>query len=278
LSVHWYPGHMRKARRTIREHLRACDVVLEVLDARIPYTSRNPDLNALLGSKPRVVVLNKEDLADRVATSRWVRILEAGGHPAVPVCALDGTGIGELVRKVRRVLEVAGSVAAGRTPRAMVVGIPNVGKSALINALTGRRVAATGRRPGITRGKQWIRVGPYFELLDTPGILWPRLGDAEVGFKLAAVGAVKEEVLPVREAALWLVEWLRRYHPVSLEARYGAAHLSGAEMLQHVAHRRGFLLPGGRPDEDRAARAVLKDFREGHLGLVTLDLPDALGE
>jgi len=269
---------MRKARRTIREHLRACDVVLEVLDARIPYTSRNPDLNALLGSKPRVVVLNKEDLADRVATSRWVRILEAGGHPAVPVCALDGTGIGELVRKVRRVLEVAGSVAAGRTPRAMVVGIPNVGKSALINALTGRRVAATGCRPGITRGKQWIRVGPYFELLDTPGILWPRLGDAEVGFKLAAVGAVKEEVLPVREAALWLVEWLRRYHPVSLEARYGAAHLSGAEMLQHIAHRRGFLLPGGRPDEDRAARAVLKDFREGQLGLVTLDLPDAFGE
>lgn len=278
MSIHWYPGHMQKARRTIREHLRACDVVLEVLDARIPHTSRNPDLNLLLGRRPRVVVLNKADLAEPAATRRWVEIINAGGHPAVPVRALDGSGVPSLVRQVRRVLDVSGSVAAGRMPRAMVVGIPNVGKSALINALAGRRVVGTGRGPGTTRGKQWIRVGSYFELLDTPGILWPRLGDAEVGYRLAAVGAIKEDVLPVREVALWLIEWLRRHHPLSLETRYGTGDLPGAEMLQHIARRRGLLLPGGQLDEDRAALAILKDFREGRLGLITLDLPDMPGE
>lgn len=277
LSINWYPGHMRKARRTIREHLRACDIALEVLDARIPYTSRNPDIDELLHALPRVVVLNKTDLADPVATRAWVAIINKQGHAAVPVRALDGSGIPHLVQEVRRVLEAGGRTPRGRMPRAVVVGIPNVGKSALINALAARHVVPTGRRPGITRGKQWIRVGPYFELLDTPGILWPRLGDREAGYKLAAVGAIREEVLPVREVALWLVKWLATHQPRRLAARYDVLGAPPDEILIHIAQRRGFLLPGGQPDEDRAALAVLKDFRDGRLGRVTLDLPEEAG-
>lgn len=277
MSVNWYPGHMRRTRRTIREHLRLCDGAFEVLDARVPEASRNPDLAELLGCLPRVVVLNKADLADPVATRRWVELFSRKGYPAVPVQARDGRGIQELVRHMRQVLQEADRVPQGRLPRVMVVGIPNVGKSALINALAARHVAPTGRRPGITRGKMWIRVGPHFELLDTPGILWPRLGDVEVGYKLAAVGAIKDEVLPAEKVVLWLISWLAVHYPRCLQERYGISGVPGDDMLRRIAHRRGLLLAGGEPDEERAALAVLKDLREGRLGRITLDLPGEFG-
>lgn len=263
MTIQWYPGHMTKARRQIQEALALVDGLLEVVDARVPVSSRNPVLLELT-DKPRLIVLTKMDLADPEKTSQWLEYWQSRGEQAVAVNLLAGTGVGRLRGLVRRTFS-----GLKRQPRLMVVGIPNVGKSALINALTGRRAAQVGARPGITRGKQWLS-GKGMLLLDSPGILWPKFEDQEVARRLAAVAAIRDEVLDQTALANWLLAWLEQHYPQGLLERYGSLDLETA--LEEIGRRRGCLLPGGEIDLDQAAALVLKDFRTGKLGAVTLDL------
>lgn len=263
-----YPGHMAAARRALREHLSLVDVVLEVLDARVPASSRNPDLARLLGNKDRVLVLNKEDLADPDLTAVWLGVLRREGWPVLAVSAATGAGVASIT-------DACAGVAAARpvrrwrkTLRLMVAGMPNVGKSRLINVLVGRRVARTGKEPGVTRGRQWLRLAPGLELLDLPGVLYPGLKNPGVLWRLAAVGILESEENET-EVAEKVLAWLTLWYPGQVAARYGGAEGG----LEEVARRRGFLLPGGAPDLRRAASHVLKDFREGKLGRCTLDRP-----
>ncbi|RPF46800.1 ribosome biogenesis GTPase A [Thermodesulfitimonas autotrophica] len=269
MDIHWYPGHMAKARKLIRESLKLVHVIFELLDARIPRSSRNPDIAALLAGKPRVVILNKTDLADPAETRLWAERLVAEGTPVVQLDSFTGRGFGKIPRAVRE------AAAPGRTGtiRGMVVGIPNVGKSTFINRLAGQKAAATGARPGVTRGKQWIRVAPGIELLDTPGVLWPRFDDREVALKLAATGALKEEAIDCEAVALWLLDWIRAEYPGVLKRRYQLAALPADShmLLETIGLKRGLVVAGGRVDRFKAAVALLKEFREGRLGRFTLD-------
>lgn len=269
MKIHWYPGHMAKARRLIRESLKLIQVVFELLDARIPHSSRNPDIETLLQNKPRIVILNKADLADPAETRLWVEKLAAEETPVVQLDSVTGRGFGKIPGVVRAV------ATPGKTGtiRGMVVGIPNVGKSTFINRFAGQKAAATGARPGVTRGKQWIRVAPGIELLDTPGVLWPRLDDQEVAFKLAATGALKEEVIDCEAVALWLLDWLKAHYPGVLKRRYNLVALPADSnvLLEAIGLKRGLVVTGGRVDRFKAAVALLKEFREGQLGRFTLD-------
>lgn len=263
MTIQWYPGHMTKAKRMIEEALKLVDGVLEVVDARVPQSSRNPNLQDLT-AKPRPIVLSKVDLADPAKTEEWLGYWRSQGEKAVGVNLLQGQGVSRLRSLVARTF-----AGTKRLPRLMVVGIPNVGKSALINALTRRRAAQVGARPGITRGKQWLS-GEGMLLLDSPGILWPKFEDQEVAKRLAAVGSIRDEVLDQTGLASWLLEWLSEYYPQRLSERYGRLGLGNA--LEEIGRRRGCLLSGGKVDLNQAAALVLKDFRTGKLGAVTLDL------
>jgi len=281
MPVQWFPGHMARAGRQIREKLKYCDAVFELRDARIPRSSANPLLDRLLGEKPRVVILNKADLADPSLTRAWIAALTAEGHPALKVDAVRGAGIGSVTRALR-------AIPPGRLParllrplRLMAVGIPNVGKSSFINRLVGQRAARTGRQAGVTRGPQWIRIARDIELLDMPGILWPKVEDQETGLKLAVCGAVKDDVFEAVEAAEWLLGWLLANNGAALRRRFNLPALprDGGELLSLIAIRRGLVVQGGRPDTEKAAVALLKEFREGRLGRYTLDRPpDLAGE
>ncbi len=276
MSVQWYPGHMAKTKRLIREQLRLCDLVFELADARIPRSSRNPVLNELTVHKPRILILTKPDLADPALTREWLESFRAQGIPALKFNAVRGgeAGVRNVMSMVRDLLESPAGNRA-RAYRAMTVGIPNVGKSSFINRLTGQRVAHTGKIPGITRGKQWIRVNRWIELLDTPGTLWPKLDSPALGFKLAVTGAVREEVFSRQEVAGWLVSWMTRNCPRALRQRYDLPAVPGdvADVLEVVGRKRGLLLPGGKVDHEKTAAILLKDFREGTFGRITLDIP-----
>ncbi|HIE11994.1 MAG TPA: ribosome biogenesis GTPase YlqF [Desulfotomaculum sp.] len=269
MQAHWYPGHMARTRRMIRENLKLVQVVFELIDARIPRSSRNPEIDSLLGAKARILVLNKADLADPPQTRAWAAALAAGGVPVVQLDSTSGRGFGKVPRIIRE------TVKQGRTGkiRGMVVGIPNVGKSTFINRFAGQRAVPVGARPGITRGKQWVRVAPGIELLDTPGVLWPRLADREAGLKLAATGAVKEEAVETEEVSLWLLGWLKENYPGALKRRYRLIALPAdtGMLLEAIGIRRGLVGPGGQVDRFRAAVVLLKEFREGRLGRFTLD-------
>lgn len=281
MEIQWYPGHMAKAKRLIQENLGLIDVVIELVDARIPYSSRNPDMQHLLSRRPRIIVLNKNDLADPEKTRAWCDYFERQGIPALALNSLAGRGIERVVSIASSLLEdkMESLKARGfrdRPIRAMVVGIPNVGKSAFINALTRRSVARVGEKPGLTRGKQWIRIGEDFELLDTPGILWPKFEDPEVGFKLAVTGAVSDLVYDVEEVGAQLVLLLSRAAPQALASRYRLEKLAGSleeayQLLRDIGARRGYLHTGGEVDTVKAAYLVLHEFREGKIGQITLD-------
>lgn len=262
MTIQWYPGHMTKAKRMIEEALKLVDGVLEVVDARVPVSSRNPDLQELT-TKPRIMVLTKIDLADPAKTKQWLDFWQSQGEKAVGVNLLQGQGVGRLRGLVARSFS-----GLKRLPRLLVVGIPNVGKSALINALTRRRGAQVGARPGVTRGKQWLS-GRGMLLLDSPGILWPKFEDQETAKRLAAVAAIRDEVLDQTELAFWLLAWFSQHYPEALQARYGS--LDAQNPLEEIGRRRGCLLSGGEVDLHQAAALVLKDFRSGRLGAVTLD-------
>lgn len=272
---------MAKAKRLVTENLKLVDVVIELLDARIPASSRNPDINEITGAKPKLVVLNKSDLADPDLTGRWVNIFKQAGTPALAVDSTSGRsvrGVPALVRQLAAPV-MARLKSAGRRPRAvrcMVLGIPNVGKSFLINKLADRRAAKTGYKPGVTRGQQWIKVDGSIDLLDTPGILWPKLAEPEAAFRLAVTGAVKEEVFNIYDVAVRLTKWLAVNRPEALKERYKLKELPGeTEALLHlVGTSRGFIGAGGVVDLPKSAYNVLKEFREGKFGRFTLDPPE----
>lgn len=279
MDINWYPGHMAKARRMMEESLRAVDFVIEVCDARIPRSSRNPDFDSLFRTKARVVVLNKTDLADPARTRLWLKWHAERGTPAIEFVATQRKGREALLRmiqdaaaeKVRRMAERG----AKKTVRALVAGIPNTGKSALINALAGSAPARTGDRPGVTRGRQLIRITPWMELVDTPGVLWPKLDDHEGALNLAFTGAIKEEIMDPYRLALELIRALAVQYPGAIRERYKIEgdNSEAAEAVIAIARKRGCLMAGGEPDEERAARLVLDEMKAGKLGRLTMETP-----
>lgn len=274
---------MAKARRLLVESLRAVDVVIEILDARIPASSRNPLIEELAGRRPVMVVLNKSDLADPALTARWVGFFRAAGREAAGVDSTTGRGTGEVIEGVKKLYAPAADRQAAqgrrpRPPRCMVAGIPNVGKSLFINRLAGRRATRAEDRPGVTRGRQWVVLREGLELLDTPGILWPKIDTPQAAFRLAVTGAIKEEVFDVVELAGQFLSWLAERHPEILTVRYAfdpsaVAAASPGELLAALGEKRGFIGRGGVVDLNKAARHLLKEFREGKLGRLTLEEP-----
>ncbi|SMP47119.1 ribosome biogenesis GTPase YlqF [Anoxynatronum buryatiense] len=279
MSINWYPGHMKKTESLLKEQLQLVDLVLELLDARIPYSSSNPKLANLLQHKKRIVVLNKVDLADEYMNKQWQAYFQQQGLEVIQVNATR-SGINRLVQEsVDKVFkEKAAQLKArgrnSRPARVMVVGIPNVGKSTLINQLAGKGSAKTGDKPGVTRGKQWIRVHDRIELLDTPGILWPKFEDAATGIRLAQTGAIRDEIVDQQELAWNLLQTLQIHYPLLLEARYGGDVTQPlTDYIDSIGQARGCLLKAGEIDYQRIARILLEEFRSGKLGRITLEKP-----
>ncbi len=283
MNIQWYPGHMTKTRRQMEADLKHVDIVVEIVDARIPISSRNPDIDAICGNKPRIVMLNRADQADPQLTRTWADYFNKTlGIPAAAADSRAGTGVGQMAALARSALkeQIAcwkekGQV--GRPIRAMVVGVPNVGKSTFINKAAKRKSAKTGDRPGVTRGKQWVSVDSGLELLDTPGILWPKFEDETTGLHLAFTGAVKDEVTDLEGLACALLELLRDRYPQAVKERYKVAELEGRqgwELLEDCAKNRGMRISGGEVDTERMAKLLLDEFRGGKLGRFTLEAPE----
>lgn len=282
LNIQWFPGHMTKAGRMIEENVKLVDLVCEILDARIPAASRNPDIDSLTGSKPRLVILNRVDLADPSLTARWREHYKRNGLSVLETDAKSGKGVSAFPNAVRaalrdKIAQYEAKGQAGRPLRVMVLGIPNVGKSTFINKACGRKAAAVSDRPGVTRGRQWISVDRGLELLDTPGILWPKFDSQEVGELLAVTGAVKDDVLDRETLAANFLVRLMRLYPEALKARYKLTPESGSagwELLETAAKNRGFLAGRGEYDTERMSAVLLDEFRAGKLGRMTLEAPD----
>ena len=279
-QLNWYPGHMAKAKRIIMENLKLVDVVIELLDARIPRSSANPILKDLIGTKPHLIALNKIDLADSAVNGKWEEYFSSLGKPVVKINSLNGKGIRQLVTKADELAKVktakfASKGAKPRNARVMIVGIPNVGKSSLINRLSGSASLKTADKPGVTRAKQWIKIKNNLDLLDTPGILWPKFEDPEVGLNLAFTGAISDEVYDIEQAAQLLLWRLKDRYEKNIAERYKVAEMpqTSEELFELVGRKRGFLQKGGVIDTEKTAIAVLKDFRAGKLGNISLEEP-----
>ena len=289
MNIQWYPGHTTKTRRMIAEQLRNVDAVCEILDARIPVSSRNPDVDQLTAGKPRLVVLNRVDQADPEATKRWAAYFRSRGHAVLESNAKGGAGTARFAAAIRELLAdklrvYAEKGQAGRVVRVMILGIPNVGKSTFINKVAGRKTARTEDRPGVTRSKQWVPIDRGLELLDTPGILWPKLDDQDVGLHLAFTGAVKDEILDTETLGCHLMAYLAEKYPEALKTGYKLPALPeregeendvafGYRLLEAAGRRRGFLISGGEVDTERMAKILLDEFRSGKLGRFTLEVP-----
>lgn len=281
MNIQWYPGHMTKTRRQIEADLKQVDAVCEIVDARIPMSSRNPDIDSICANKPRIIVLNRSDLADPDATKRWLNWFRSRGMAALATDCKSRKGISGFQPAVRSVLQekIQRDAAKGmnRPLRVMIVGIPNVGKSTLINQISGRKGAKAENRPGVTRGKQWVTVDNGLLLLDTPGILWPKFEDPNVGMKLAYTGAVKENIMDNEELACHLMEVLWRYYPDTIKARYKVdmpQDTPGYELLEEAGRKRGFLLARGEINTERMAKVLLDEYRSGKLGHLTFEEPE----
>ena len=281
MSIQWYPGHMTKTRRQIEADLKQVDAVCEIVDARIPMSSRNPDIDTICGQKPRVIVLNRMDLADPAATKRWAEYFKRKGMSVVCTDCKSRKGIADFAPAVRIACKekIQRDRARGmnRAVRLMVVGIPNVGKSTLINQISGRKGAKAENRPGVTRGKQWVTVDSTLQLLDTPGILWPKFEDMTVGLKLAFTGAINDEAIDREQVVAVFLETMAKLYPERLRERYKLIDElpeQPMELLEMVGRKRGCLVKGGAVDLDKAQRIVFTDFRSGKLGVVSLDVPE----
>ena len=280
-NIQWFPGHMTRTKRQIQSQLKLIDAVAVILDARVPYSSCNPDLRGIINNKPRMVILNKCDMADQNETKKWIKAFKDRGIYAVAVDCKSGRGLNMFIPTVKNLLadkikswESKGMT--GRTIKVMVVGIPNVGKSSFINRMAKQNRAKVEDRPGVTRGNQWFTIGKGFELLDTPGVLWHKFDDKQVGERLAYIGSVKDEILDTEHLAGRLLEYLRDNNMEQLCARYKIdgekiADLQGYEILEAVGKKRGMLVTGGEVNTERAAAAVLDEFRNATLGKITLD-------
>ena len=281
MNIQWFPGHMTKARRMIEENVKLIDAVCEIVDARIPASSRNPDIEELTRGKPRLIVLNRTDLADPAVTDRWIAHYRAEGQHSIKTNARDGQGISGLPAAIRSLLrekleENAAKGQSGKPLRAMVLGVPNAGKSTFINKVSKKKAAKASDKPGVTRGKQWITVDNTLELLDTPGILWPKIDKPETGEALAFTGAVRDEIIDVEWLAARLMLRLRELYPEALTARYKFEidpEATGGDMLEAAARRRGFLISGGELDTLRMSNVLLDEFRGGVLGRMSLEHP-----
>lgn len=282
MNIQWFPGHMTKAQRMIEDNIKLVDAVCEVIDARIPRASRNPDIDRLAAGKPRLVILNRADLADPELTKRWKESFERQGMAVLETDARSGKGVGGFVSAVRRLLaeklrEYEAKGQSGRPLRVMILGIPNVGKSTFINKVAGRKAAAAGDKPGVTRGRQWINIDRSLDLLDTPGILWPKFDSQEVGELLAVTNAIKADVIDKETLGANFMLRLRSMYPAAIEARYKFtpdADANGFELLEQAAKKRGFLVSRGEYDIERMANTLLSEYHDGKLGRLTLELPD----
>ena len=277
MNIQWYPGHMTKAKRQMQEDLKLIDLIIELVDARVPLSSRNPDMDQLGQNKSRLILLNKADLADERQNEAWKEYFQSKGFYVVKVDSRNGAGM----KTIQNVIQEACKEKIerdrrrgikNRPIRAMVAGIPNVGKSTFINTFAGKACAKTGNKPGVTKGKQWIRLNKNVELLDTPGILWPKFEDQLVGIRLACVGSIKDDILNIEELALWLLEKLKKDYPGFLEKRYGISEEgSPLETLEAIAKARGCLKRGEELDYVKASGLIFDDFRGGKIGRITLE-------
>lgn len=279
ININWFPGHMAKAQRMIKEHLKLVDVVIELLDARIPYSSANPSIKDIIADKPRIIALNKADLADPKLTEQWIAKFRNQNIQVVAIDSMSGKGTKTLVSKVEqlakdKVNKLVNKGVNARAARAMILGIPNVGKSSLINRLLGTATVKTADKPGVTRGKQWIKISKNLELLDTPGVLWPKFQDIEVGLKLAFTGAINDEVYDMEKVMNAFLKIMRAEYPERLIERYNLKEelpQDSIEILEMIGAKRGCLRSGGIVDHEKARRIVLNEFRSSKLGLITLD-------
>ena len=281
MNIQWYPGHMTKTRRQIESDLKQVDAVCEIVDARIPVSSRNPDIDSICVNKPRVIVLNRIDLADPAATKIWAAYFKSKGYVVVCTDCKSRKGIADFTPAVRSAckekIERDQARGMNRPVRLMVVGIPNVGKSTLINQISGRKGAKAENRPGVTRGKQWVTVDAGLQLMDTPGILWPKFEDPQVGIRLAFTGASKDDVLDIEELACRLMELLNKFYPQTLKERYkveAPLETPGWELLEMAGRARGFLMARAEVNTERMAKVLLDEFRSGKLGKFTLEMPE----
>ena len=279
MHFQWYPGHMTKAKRAMQEDIKLIDVIIELVDARIPRSSKNPDIDSLAQGKSRILLLNKSDMADAAKTQAWISYYEKQGFLALAVNSKKKNELKQVNALVQKACEkkIERDRKRGiknRPVRAMIVGIPNVGKSTFINSLAGKAAAKTGNKPGVTKGKQWIRLNKQVELLDTPGILWPKFEDQTVGLRLALIGSIKDEVLQTEELAAELIRFLAANYPGVLENKYTiTAALDPYVMLGRIAESRHCLVRGNELDTEKAAMLLMDDFREGKLGRLTLEYP-----
>jgi ribosome biogenesis GTPase A len=278
VTIQWFPGHMAKARRQVTEKLKLIDVIIELLDARVPLSSRNPMIDEIVSHKPRLVLLNKADLADTRMTEKWQNYFENKGMMVLQIDSQSGKGVPKISDACKKLAEplLEKMKSRGMKPRAiraMIIGIPNVGKSTLINRLASKRIAATGDRPGVTKKQQWIKVGKEMELLDTPGILWPKFEDKEVGFRLAATGAIKDEIIDFQDVALYVVNYLRQFYPNMLKDRYKLEELDEdvVAIFEEIGRKRGYLSGGGHVDFDKSAEVILRELRSGKIGHITME-------
>ena len=281
MQFQWYPGHMAKAKKAMQEDIKLIDVIVELVDARVPYSSKNPDIDTLANGKSRVLVLNKYDLADSRVTDEWVKYYEDKGYFIAKANSKNGKG----VKSVNNIIQEACAQKIerdrrrgiiNRPLRAMVAGIPNVGKSTFINSFAGRACTKTGNKPGVTKGKQWIRLNKNVELLDTPGILWPKFEDQQSGLHLAFTGAIKDELYNIYELSILLIDFLDKNYPDAISSYYNTgtgSTSSGAETLNLIAKCRGCIKSGAEPDLDKAGKLLIDDFRAGKLGAITLERP-----
>ena len=272
-TIQWFPGHMAKAKREVSEKLKFVDIVFELVDARLPLSSRNPLLNQILQQKPRIILLNKADLADPKQTTQWIEYFKKQGITALAINAQESQGIKQIVPLAKAALKekIARDKARGLKPRAiraMILGIPNVGKSTLLNRLIGKKIAQTGNKPGVTKGQQWLKLGNELELLDTPGILWPKFDDEAIGMKLALTGAIKDQLLHLDDLTICGLDFFARFYPGHIQTRYAFADesLLGGELIMQLSQGLGF-----RDDYDRACERIIHDIRQGKLGRFTLD-------
>lgn len=279
LTIQWFPGHMAKTRRLMVDNLKLVDAVIEVTDARIPRSSRNPEMDSLVGRKPRIVLLNKCDAADDAVTAKWIESYRANGIPAIATDCKSGKNVSRIASLVNEVLK--DDIArwsqrgmTGRTVRLMIVGIPNVGKSSLINRLAGSKRAKVEDRPGVTKGKQWVAVSKDIELLDMPGVLWPKFEDRDVGLSLAFTGAVKDDIIDMETLACEFIGRIRALGLDAVSSRYGveiSEDMTDYEVLEAIGKKRGFLISGGEINTERAAIILLDEFRSGKLGKISLE-------
>ena len=280
MNIQWYPGHMTKAKRMMEENVKLIDLVIELLDARIPMSSRNPDIDALSNGKARLVILNKSDLADKEVTKQWIKYFEGRGINAVAL----NSRVSNFQKQVNDAILLACKEKIERNlrkgiknkpVRAMICGIPNVGKSTFINTLCGRASAKTGNKPGVTKGKQWIKISNSVEFLDTPGILWPKFDDEKIGMNIAYIGSVNEEIIDIEELAFNLIKFLKEKQPDKLVDRYGVdIENEPYEILKDLSLKRNLLKKGSEPDTMRGAKLFLDDFKEGKIGKISLETPE----